>query len=444
MADLKDWFDRVFVISLDRRPDRQESLQVRLGGPLWPFKAPEVFRAIDGKIVPHPPWWTNGKGAWGILRSNLQIIESCLNDPAINRILILEDDAQVVPGFPEKVAKFLDALPSDAEMIYLGGQHLKQEESPPVQVNEEVVRPFNVNRCHAYALTRSGMEKAYLHLTKKNWAEKHHIDHRYGVLHQSKSINVYAPVSWLVGQCEGKSDISIKHLPDRLWEPKRMTKLPPTIIAVLGSFRSGSSCVAGAMHSLGINMGKVWFQANKSACPKGSFEAKFLHKACMTCYPEPSFAAAVTYQKRVELLKSWGAGRPGPVCGAKNPKLCLMVAEMVEAWPGCKFIVIDRPIEESAKSLDMLGWWKPKVDAMALTKRLIEARDKALSDAPEGRVLRIQFHEFLADPKANLEKIAAFAKITPSKDQFDEAVSFVDPSLVHYRQEGESPTEVSL
>jgi hypothetical protein len=438
---VRDFFERVYLINLDSRSDRIDDCNRRFLSDAWPLKEPRRFRAIAGKIVPHPEWWQNGGGAWGVYRSNLRIIEDCLMDD-VQSVLILEDDAMPGKDFAEKLKTFLEYVPPDWEQLYLGGQHLHAKTNPPQMVNQYVVRPFNVNRCHAYGLSREGMRVAYRHLTSIKWRPKHHIDHHYGILQQNGGIICYAPSEWMIGQADGHSDICDRELPVRFWDRKPFAKRGafPTVIAVLGPYRSGTSAVAGAMHKLGIVMGHRFMRCNESgrrASPKGHFEAQRLFEICNACYPEPSFNEGQPFERRVQMLRGWLGGRKHewPVIGAKHPKLCLMVPEMLRAWPGCKFVVVNRPAKESAESLRKLGWWQPQQDPGALTETLIRERAAGLRDVSDDRVLRISYHNILEKPRPCLEMIAAFAGIEPLEEQYESAIAHLDGDLKHYGSE---------
>jgi len=430
---LKGFFDRVAVISLDRRPDRWDGFLGRLKD--WPFQTPERYRAIDGKTVKHPDWWRAGGGAWGIYRSTVRLLEECLM-AGTERLLVLEDDAIPCDGFSEKVARYLDALPQNWEMIYLGGQinHYAAALHRPRVVNPEVIVPWSVNRLHAYGVSRSGMQTIYQHLHARGWQNAHHIDHHIEKLQRAGGLKFYAPTQWLVGQADGKSDICARELPVRFFDKSTPKTSLPKVLAAVGPYRGGTSAVAGAVHQLGISMGNHFFQGTKEASPRGCFEALALYQACMRCYPEPAFQEGQPRKRRVDTLRGWLNGRRGDgrVIGAKHPKLCLMVPEMLEAWPECKFLVVRRPIEESVASLTKLGWWRRRQDPHRLIRRLINTRDKDLENVPKDRVLRIEFADFLADTRGHLEKIAAFAQVAPTEKQYEKAVMHVSPEFKHY------------
>ena len=474
--DIKTYFDRCVVVSLKRTPQRLEAFQKRLDACQWPFSEVLVQRAIDGRRCPPPPWWHNGNAAWGAKCSHAQAVEQALND-GVQRLLVLEDDAEFVDGFADKATAFVNALPADWELAYFGGQinHYNLKEHPPEKINPHVIRPFSVNRLHAYALTANGLKKVYRHLNRWNWQQGelvtgpkghshwqggHHVDHHLEVLSRNRQIATYAPIEaltedWLVKQSASYSEILGRHLPSR---PFNKAGTPPLVIAVLGPYRGGTSAVAGALHHLGILMGHKFLNCNdsgKKASPKGCFEAQALFDICLACYPEPKFDAGCAYADRVKLLKRWASGRwgDGAVIGAKHPKLCLMVPEMMEAWPGCKFVIVRRDVTKSIDSLRKLGWWQPTIQPDALINRLIDTRDTALAAVdpnylPGGsrhsiayaaphidmskRIFSIAYDDFIENPSSYLSRVAEFAGIEPTPEHYEKAMAQLDVSLNHH------------
>lgn len=450
MDNLHDFFDRIFVISLKRTPERLAAFRRRIDECGWPFRDIEEIEAIDGRLCPFPPWWVVGKGAWGAYRSHVQVIERGLNQGA-KRILVMEDDASPCTDFPAKAETFLRSLPSNWELAYLGGQttHFPQKLE---RINEHVAMPESCNRMHAYALSHSGMEKAYRQLCRMNWyrGEKlpdgkwkqgHHCDHHLEQASRARQIITYCPASvmerpprWLMDQAAGYSEILNRHVSERSFTgwPKQST-----MVAVLGPYRGGTSATAGAMHYLGIPMGRRFVQYKRSTNEKGCFEAVMLHRICQTAYPEPKFEEKCSREDRVKLLKLWADGRAksgkeGPVIGGKDPLLCLMVPEMTEAWPNCKFVVVHRDIEHSIRSLRRHGWFRPHTKPEDITRRLVETRDAALKDVPADRQLHINYEDLCTNPMACLKIIAAFTGISPKQEHFEHAMQFIDGGLNHH------------
>ena len=205
-------FDRVVCINLERRPERYKTFRARLPGD-WPFRPVERVVAVDGEQADLPAWYGGEfrpklKGAWGCLQSHLGIWQSAV-DANLSSVLVLEDDAVCCNAFTPMVKKFLDHVPDDWNQIYLGGQHLCTDSKPPVIVNDRVIRARNVNRTHAYAISRNPME-ACIQKFANPWHGKGlkgwHVDHQLGYLHQLGRWNVYCPSKWLVGQAAGTSD----------------------------------------------------------------------------------------------------------------------------------------------------------------------------------------------------------------------------------------------
>lgn len=196
-------FSKAFVINLPFKTDRLESFLKRVPAC---FGQIEVWPAVHGDSIRHPDWWTSGAGAWGCYRSHLQILEHCYQNQ-IESYVVFEDDAIFRPNADEATKLFLDAVPPDWEMIYLGGQLLHEVRNPPRKINDQVYTPYNVNRTHCFAVHQRGYDKIYRHLFGKLHPNEH-IDHHLGRLHESGTLKLYAPARWIVGQDGGPSNIS--------------------------------------------------------------------------------------------------------------------------------------------------------------------------------------------------------------------------------------------
>jgi GR25 family glycosyltransferase involved in LPS biosynthesis len=208
---MKDYFDRVVVISLQRRSDRMRRLLGKLSNYGWPFIEPQPFRAVDGSIVPHPREWRSGGGAFGCQQSHLRVIQDALMDD-VNRLIVLEDDAEIRESFSSDAQEFLNAVPSDWECLMLGGQHM----APPSEVSPGVVLCKNTQRTHCYAVNRDGMKTL-----AKLWSESvNHIDWDMGPCLGQRG-KTYAPSPFLVGQACSRSDINGRRNPTQFWNAPR-------------------------------------------------------------------------------------------------------------------------------------------------------------------------------------------------------------------------------
>jgi len=100
---------------------------------------------------------------------------------------------------------------------------------------------------------------------------------------------------------------------------------------------------------------------------------------------------------------------------------------------------MQRPIEEIAASQARL---RQRLSGTSgsnqseMTSRLEQHRNRIvdlLRDSPNVELLEVEYTDLLEHPRANLERIAEFAKIDPSK--IDIMASQIDPSLRHFATE---------
>lgn len=119
---------RVYLVNLDKRQDRLEQLMT--AEPYWKtYPAWERVSAVDGKTLALTPFlcslFKNNNFEWkksvmGCLLSHLRIWTSFLQT-AHEYALILEDDVRFVPDWRSRWETMAKEIPSDAEVLYLGG-----------------------------------------------------------------------------------------------------------------------------------------------------------------------------------------------------------------------------------------------------------------------------------------------------------------------------------
>jgi hypothetical protein len=425
-------FDRVCVISLERRPDRLASFFA--GVPKdFPYGEIEVVSAIDGQRCRHPDWWRQGGGAWGCYRSHVRILEDALN-AGENSVLIFEDDATFCEGFADQAKAYMAALPGDWVQAYFGGQHLRP--ALAIHGNPMVVRASNINRTHAYAVRgREGMTKLYRWLCASDqWRNACHIDHHYGRIHKAESAGYYAPASWLCGQAAGASNISGKETAERWWGVRAAPSSSDSkrFVAVMGLHRSGSSATAMVLHKLGVSMGdKLGGYESQHG---GGGEAVGLAAICERA---AKFPAAEITMDRLDLsrqLSGWIRGRLStrPIAGGKYPHLCAMGPELVAAaGDGLRVVVCDRPLVESIASLQRRsrkskGWLSVTDDqAEAVQRWLWEERELFLDTLPKESMFRVNWDYLQSDTSAVVAGLVDFLGISPTADQVAEAVGHI-------------------
>jgi hypothetical protein len=245
--DLKNYFDRIVVVNLKRRPDRLVGFKAALRGCDWPFRRPMVFDAVDGSIVPSPHGWQSGGGAWGCMRSHQRILEEALMD-GVNNLLIMEDDACFAPEFRQKVEEFLREVPDDWDQLMLGGQHINVNGKPKL-VKPGVYRCTDCERTHCYAVRGRFLLRLY-----QRWVHGGDFDgevHCDWIMGRDPELqcrhNVYAPERFLVGQERGRSDIDGSLQPRKFWNP------PTSDLPVI--FLQASQAAVAELRSYGIHTG---------------------------------------------------------------------------------------------------------------------------------------------------------------------------------------------
>lgn len=432
--DVFDFFDEIRVINLDRRSDRWSRFARKLPAD-WPFAPPLRYAAFDGNSQLPPDNWRETAGAWGCYKSHLAVIEQAI-ETRVDSLLVLEDDAVFAPDFSREVRCFLRRLPEDWRLIYLGGQHIELHLGLPSRINEWVYRPYNANRMHAYAIRgRETLRELHTYLSNSdNWCSLHHVDHFMGEYQKQCKEGVYVPRRWLVAQDSGKSDIAPMEFGFRTFQGAENIVSPRIslpMVAVLGPYSGGTSAVAGTLHNLGVSMGRV-FEFPDKTNEKGNFESQDLVNMCRRFFSEPWLTENFPPAKRVELLRIWADGHTNSfkgVCdivGGKQPMMCMMGHELVDAWENPYFISVERELEEVVNSLVRRNWGWPIEACLLVSEQLISAREAFLSttDCP---VMRLSYRLLTTAPEIAIRSICEFLSIKPSEQKVRRAIDFVIP-----------------
>lgn len=129
---------KAFVINLDRRTDRLETLKV-------PFEY-ERFSATDGTTLDEIP--KKMKGHIGCWDSHRRLLTKVLEDK-LEQVIVMEDDVEFHPEFQERIDHYLNQLPDDWDLFYFGGWNIAEERkmySERLDVAEKVLTT------HAYMI----------------------------------------------------------------------------------------------------------------------------------------------------------------------------------------------------------------------------------------------------------------------------------------------------
>ena len=144
-ARINEIFPHKVCINLNRRPERWQQMQRRFAH--HGIHSIRRFPAIDGENQTIPANWRNTPGAYGCLLSHLQVVSEArlLGLPGV---LIFEDDTVFDQDFANKFHHYIQQLPLDWDMLFLGALH-KDE---PIKVSENISRITRANSTYAYAL----------------------------------------------------------------------------------------------------------------------------------------------------------------------------------------------------------------------------------------------------------------------------------------------------
>jgi len=126
---INNYFDNVYVLNLDSRPDKMRSIKKRLNKfdieyERWPASGPGDKEVAENflKTKKNKDALIKTIGAMGCLISHRKIIKDAMIK-GYSRILIFEDDAMFDPEIKTKVKK-IDSLQKNWGLVYLGGsQH---------------------------------------------------------------------------------------------------------------------------------------------------------------------------------------------------------------------------------------------------------------------------------------------------------------------------------
>jgi hypothetical protein len=205
---LFDRFDKVFLVNLDRRVDRLENFQNQVDRyDLGEYKR---VSAVDGTTI-NLGKYTNKlrAGELGLLLTNLSIIEEAKQNK-YETILIVEDDCNFSEEI-KKVDEYFAVLPSDWDMLYMGGNHnTHMRVPPPVKINDKVVKLHSTYSTHFVGIKNT----LYEHIESMLSKYQEPLDLSYVRL--QKIFNIYSFYPAIANQIVDYSDIQ-NNITDYRW-----------------------------------------------------------------------------------------------------------------------------------------------------------------------------------------------------------------------------------
>jgi hypothetical protein len=225
----------------------------------------------------------------------------------------------------------------------------------------------------------------------------------------------------------------------------------PNFVAVLGLHSSGSSCLAGVLHHLGLHMGnKLGGYYGSDPERNCGFEAVGLTQICESAIPFPKTVRPQPELAVGKQLKDWiqqrrqEAKQRGTLAGGKYPQLCQLGPELVDACGSdLRLIVTDRPINESIQSMYKRFGSRFTHEQIATHQEWLQQGKEELlaQNIPH---LRILYHELLRNPSREVIRICEFLNLQAQPAQVRKATNWVKPELRHIQHRvEETPSEIT-
>lgn len=198
-------------------------------------------------------------------------------------------------------------------------------------------------------------------------------------------------------------------------------------IFIIGPQGSGSSCLAGALHSAGISMGSD-LRGPSPLNPKGHFEdLEFEILASREDAAERDDEFCAYFQKRSSEI----------IWGLKSYQLAFCYKFVLPYVNDFRILSIDRPEEGAIRSsLVKYGAFKSRESIEYMHASIRRHRSLLIEDYNITN-LDINFNELTDNPSVMIEKILAFCiegmEFPPVLNK-ESAIDFIDPKLNHKRE----------
>jgi len=210
-------------------------------------------------------------------------------------------------------------------------------------------------------------------------------------------------------------------------------------IAIMGTYRCGSSATAKSIAQLGVHLGAPFFG--------DYFESDSLSALLRQWWNEPEFRETVARDERVSQLRQWiedyerslvrietdsiaadsneekeKQSHDGGefICGAKHPLLSLSAGDVEDAWGiDVRYIWVRRELKDTIESLKRLNWWQ---DCERIQSELFEAAQRfVFSRTNDGTTFIVDFDQLQADPQAVIGQVSDFLGLRSSKERIESA-----------------------
>jgi GR25 family glycosyltransferase involved in LPS biosynthesis len=148
--NMKDYFDKIFCINLDRRKDRWEETVQELKK--WGvFEGINRISAVDGNKIKNTTKLKNGE--LGLLETHLKILRNAKTKKYKN-ILLIEDDIEFTKEI-QNLESYFNELPKNWDMLWFGGNHNTHAGNKINLVSDKIIKCNNTYSTHCFAINNS-------------------------------------------------------------------------------------------------------------------------------------------------------------------------------------------------------------------------------------------------------------------------------------------------
>lgn len=207
-------------------------------------------------------------------------------------------------------------------------------------------------------------------------------------------------------------------------------------VVVAGIFCSGTSCLAGVLHHLGLYFGNRlsgYYGGNPNqSC---SFEDSELRDICEQSIRFPETKRRLRDFQTYWLMRDWmaqlrqQANERNMMAACKHPLLCQLNRPLVAAGGDhMRLIVSQRPIAESIESLSRRERKRFPTRVGDHQKWLEEGKQQLMGMIPSEWTLKVSYRDLLCDTQQQIERLVEFLDIKPTQRQREFAAEWVDPA----------------
>lgn len=245
------------------------------------------------------------------------------------------------------------------------------------------------------------------------------------IRHVPRRLGAYRAL-WSRGESDRLSTLLRRNLSLKAKQELRTSKRH---IVVMGSYRSGTSCVSGVLCQLGVDFGECRRPRHQN--PFGYFEHAVSQGRLVRAFDEARSRRLVDDDDIRNILINWRnslSDTTSPVVGLKHPLLCMLGSELHSLLGDSTiYISVNRPLSEIITSIDRCNWsWIHRCNTAAVIQNLLDTRDRFLRGKQH---MSVNFHDLLDNTSQTIDKLTEFVGVDAERSWRSLACKFVRNSL---------------